>query len=73
MEDGFWDEAGDVGAGLRSSRVMVVAVVLTATPHKLRREIKKFRTRLRMKKRQIPELKASRSVPAWNRTRLEGV
>jgi hypothetical protein len=72
MEYGFLDEAGDVGAGLRSSRVMVVEVVLTAAPHKLRREVKQFRARLRKKTRQIPELQASQSVPAWNRTRLEG-
>ncbi len=71
MEYGFLDEAGDVGAGPRSSRVLVVTVVLTAAPQSLRREVKKFRTRLRKKKRQIPELKASQSVPAWNRKRLE--
>lgn len=71
MEYGFLDEAGDVGAGPRSSRVLVVAVVLTAAPQSLRREVKKFRTRLRKKKRHIPELKASQSVPAWNRKRLE--
>lgn len=71
MEYGFLDEAGDVGAGPRSSRVLVVAVVLTASPQSLRREVKKFRTRLRKKKRQIPELKASQSVPAWNRKRLK--
>jgi hypothetical protein len=71
MEYGFLDEAGDVGVGPRSSRVLVVTVVLTAAPQSLRREVKKFRTRLRKKKRQIPELKASQSVPAWNRKRLE--
>src|SRR5712692_4897152 len=71
MEYGFLDEAGDAGAGPRSSRVLVVAVVLAAAPQSLRREVKKFRTRLRKKKRQIPELKASQSVPAWNRKRLE--
>jgi hypothetical protein len=71
MVYGFLDEAGDVGAGPRSSRVLVVAVVLTAAPQSLRREVKKFRTRLRKQKRQIPELKASQSVLAWNRKRLE--
>jgi hypothetical protein len=68
MEYGVLDEAGDVGAGSRSSRVLVV---LTAAPPSLRREVKKFRTRLRKKKCQIPELKASQSVRAWNRKRLE--
>lgn len=71
MEYGFLDEAGDVGTGPRSSRVLVVAVVLTSSPQRLRREVKKFRTRLRKKKRQIPELKASQSPPTWNRKRLE--
>ncbi len=67
MRYGFLDEAGDVGVGPRSSRVMVVAVVLTSSPQSLRRAVK-FRTRLRKKKRQIPELKASQSPPAWNRS-----
>jgi hypothetical protein len=71
MEYGFLDEAGDVGTGPRSSRVLVVAVVLISSPQHLRREVKKFRTRLRKKKRQIPELKASQSPPAWNHKRLE--
>lgn len=71
MDYGFLDEAGDVGTGLRSSRVLVVAVVLTSSPQRLRREVKKFRSRLRKRKRQIPELKASQSPPAWNRKRLE--
>jgi len=71
MEYGFLDEAGNVGSGPRSSRVLVVAVVLTSSPQRLRREVKKFRSRLRKKKRQIPELKASHSPPAWNRKRLE--
>ena len=71
MKYGFLDEAGDVGVGPRSSRVLVVAVVLTASPQSLRREVKRFRTRLRKKKQQLPELKASRSAPAWNRKRLE--
>jgi hypothetical protein len=71
MVHGFLDEAGDAGAGPRSSRVLVVAVVLTTSPRSLRREVKKFRTRLRKKKRQIPEFKASQSVPTWNRKRLE--
>jgi hypothetical protein len=71
MEYGFLDEAGDVGTGPRSSRVMLAAAVLTTSPQRLRREVKKFRTRLRKKKRQIPELKASQSAPTWNRKRLE--
>ena len=71
MKYGFLDEAGDVGVGPRSSRVLVVAMVLTASPQSLRREVKRFRTRLRKKKQQLPELKASRSAPAWNRKRLE--
>src|SRR5215813_5146537 len=54
-----------------SNDPLVVAVVLTAAPQSLRREVKKFRTRLRKKKGQIPELKASQSVLAWNRKRLE--
>lgn len=70
MGYGFLDEAGDVGTGPRSSRVLVVVVVLTSSPQRLRREVKKFRTRLRKKKRQIPELKASQSPLAWNRRRL---
>lgn len=70
MVYGFVDEAGDVGSGSRSSRVLVVAAILTSAPQPLRREVKKFRTRLGKKSRQIPELKASRSVPAWNRQRL---
>jgi uncharacterized protein DUF3800 len=68
---GFMDEAGDVGADPGSSRVMVVAVVLTGSPELLRREIKKVRTRLGKKKERLQEFKASESPPAWNRKRLE--
>lgn len=71
MAYGFLDEAGDVGAGPRSSSVLVVVVIVTGDPQSLRREVKKVRTRLGKKKRQIPEFKASQSDPAWNRKRLE--
>jgi IS30 family transposase len=67
---GFVDEAGDVGSGPRSSQALVVAAVLTSAPQTLRREVKRFRTRLGKRNRQIPELKASRSESAWNRQRL---
>lgn len=71
MAYGFLDEAGDVGAGPRSSSVLVVVVIVTGDPQSLRREVKKVRTRLGKKKQQIPEFKASQSDPAWNRKRLE--
>ena len=71
MAYGFLDEAGDAGAGPRSSPALVVAVVVTGTPQVLRREVKKVRTRLGKKKLQIPEFKASQSAPEWNRKRLE--
>lgn len=71
MAYGFLDEAGDVGSGPGSSPVLVVAVIVSGDPQSLRREVKKIRTRLGKKKRQIPEFKASQSDPAWNRKRLE--
>jgi hypothetical protein len=71
MAYGFLDEAGDVGSGPRSSSVLVVVVIVTGDPQSLRREVKKVRTRLGKKKRQIPEFKASQSDPTWNRKRLE--
>ena len=58
MKHGFGDEAGDVGWGERSSRYLVVAIVLTDDPQRLRRTAARIRKGLRKKLKQIPELKA---------------
>src|SRR5262249_21757047 len=70
---GFWmrRETSEPGLGLWAKRGLGGAVVLTAAPQSLRREGKKVRTRLREQKRQIPGLKTSQSILAWNRKRLE--
>ena len=70
MVYGFLDEAGDVGARVGASSVLVVVVLVTVDPQSLRREMKKVRTRLGKKKQQIPEFKASQSNHTWNRVVL---
>jgi len=58
LKYGFGDEAGDVGWAARSTRYLVVAVILTDEPERLRRVVARIRRGMGKKLKQIPELKA---------------
>lgn len=58
MRYGFLDEAGDVGYSEGSTSILLVTVLLTDDPQKLRRAIAKTRRSPGKKLKEIPELKA---------------
>ncbi|MBM4467042.1 MAG: hypothetical protein FJ014_16070 [Chloroflexi bacterium] len=61
MKYGFLAETGDVGQAEGATRYLIVAVVITSNPHRLRKAVIKTRKGLRKKLKQIPELKAKRT------------
>ena len=58
MKYGFLDEAGDVGYSEKSSRFLLIVILLTDHPQKLRRAVAKIRKGLGRKLKELPELKA---------------
>lgn len=60
MKYGFLDEAGDLGYAAGSSSHLVVVVVVTGQPERLRKAVTKTRKALGKRLRSIPELKGRR-------------
>lgn len=58
MKYGFLDESGDVGCAEGSSHKLVVAIVATDNPARLRKVAARTRKSLRKRRKDIPEFKA---------------
>jgi hypothetical protein len=58
MKYGFLDESGDVGRAQGSSDNLIIVIVVTDNPARLRRVVAKTRKRLSKRRKDIPEFKA---------------
>jgi len=58
----YLDESGDLGFSLNSSKHIIIALLITKSPHKIERCIKRIRQRkLKKKLKELPEIKFNNS------------